>query len=65
MDSRIIIANWKMNGSAEMVANIVPAIVGFKVPGVRSVLCPPAIFLKLVAETIGSAEVFLGGQNFG
>ena len=63
MDSRIIIANWKMNGSAEMVANIVPAIVGFKAPGVRSVLCPPAIFLKSVAEMIGSAEVFLGGQN--
>ena len=49
MDSRIIIANWKMNGSAEMVANIVPAIVGFNAPGVKSVLCPPAIYLKLVA----------------
>ena len=63
MGSRIIIANWKMNGSTEMVENIVPQIVGFNVPGVKSVLCPPAVFLKLVAETIGSAEVFLGGQN--
>ena len=63
MDSRIIIANWKMNGSAEMVVDIVPAIVDVNVPKVRSVLCPPAIFLRLVAETIGSAEVFLGGQN--
>jgi len=63
MDSRIIVANWKMNGSAEMVANIVPTIVGFNVPGVRSVLCPPAVFLTLVAETIGSAQVLLGAQN--
>ena len=61
MDSRIIIANWKMNGSAEMVVNIVPAVAGFNAPGITSVLCPPVIFLKLVAETIGSAEVFLGG----
>ena len=63
MDNRIIIANWMMNGSAEMVVNIVPAIAGFSAPGVRSVLCPPAIILKLVAETIGSGEVVLGGQN--
>ena len=58
-----MVANWKMNGSAQIVANIVPTIIDFNVPDVRSVLCPPAVFLKLVAETIGSAEVFLGGQN--
>lgn len=63
MNSRIVVANWKLNGSAEMISNIVPSIADFNPPTVDSVLCPPAIFLNLVAEKIGKSGVFLGGQN--
>ncbi|MDP3935960.1 MAG: triose-phosphate isomerase [Alphaproteobacteria bacterium] len=53
---RLIIANWKMNGSKQLIQEFRSLKDAF---GTVAVICPPACFLPLLAET----SMIFGGQN--
>ncbi len=62
---KIIAGNWKMNtrsSSAAALARSVVAAVGEE-PSVQVVLCPPSLYLAIVAEAVAGTSVQLGAQN--
>ena len=63
---KIIIGNWKMYGDPAMAAALTQSIVektSGTPPSVEVVLCPPAIFLPIVASHLGDSPIKLGGQD--
>jgi triosephosphate isomerase len=67
MDTKLIVANWKMNpASADQAREIINEIKrkskSFR--NVNLVICPPFIFLNEVSEVISSSKrIFLGAQD--
>jgi triosephosphate isomerase len=62
----IVAGNWKMNLDRVAAANLAAAVAERQenAAGVQLVLCPPAVYLSVVGETIASRPgVGLGGQN--
>jgi triosephosphate isomerase len=62
---RLIAGNWKMNlrsGTSASLAKQVVSAVG-KDSAVDVVLCPPSVYLSLVADAIAGTPVGLGAQN--
>ena len=62
---RLIAGNWKMNtrgSSAAELAKGLVAAVGDE-PAVDIVLCPPYVYLSLVADAIAGTPIGLGAQN--
>lgn len=64
--NKIIVANWKMNGSTAMAGGLVPAVASYAA-GVRCqnemVICPPAVLLPEVARLLQGSFLALGGQD--
>jgi triosephosphate isomerase len=64
--SKVIVGNWKMNGSKPMATKLVPAIASYAAgAGVKCdiVLCPPALFVPLVATLVQGSFLALGAQD--
>ncbi len=62
---QLIAGNWKMNtrgASAAALAKGVVAAVGGE-PAVDIVLCPPLVYLSVVADAIAGTPIGLGAQN--
>lgn len=63
MRKKIVAGNWKMNGSVELVANLVPALAQEASTSEAEILvCPPAIFLNEVRKQAGE-QLKVGAQN--
>ena len=66
MTRRILIAgNWKMNTRASQAASLAKAVVesSGREPSVDVVLCPPSVYLSVVADAVAGTPVELGAQN--
>lgn len=66
MSRRTIIAgNWKMNMRADSSAALAKGVVDAvgENPSVEVALCPPAVFLSQVAQSVAGTPVGLGAQN--
>ena len=61
MTSKIIIANWKMNGSRAFASELVQNLEAVTTKN-TVVLCPPAPYLGLMAAKIGG-QIALGAQD--
>ncbi|MGI5309159.1 triose-phosphate isomerase [Rheinheimera sp. WS51] len=57
---QLLVANWKMNGSAELVDSISATLAGITFTGLDVVICPPFTLLHRFAEQRNFA---LGAQN--
>ena len=65
MRPRIVAGNWKMNTTRESARKLAQAVVAGapKDSRVLTVLCPPFVYLREVAEIVVGSSVALGGQN--
>ena len=65
MRTPIIAGNWKMNKTIREAVELVEAMQAplSRIKGVTKVVCPTAVCLPAVRETIGNAEIGLGAQN--
>ncbi|WP_064606186.1 triose-phosphate isomerase [Photobacterium sp. J15] len=63
----VVMGNWKLNGSKEMVSNLLKGLdAALKgVEGVDVAIAPPVMYLDLAEQLIGKAEnkIILGAQN--
>ncbi|MNZ48522.1 MULTISPECIES: triose-phosphate isomerase [Pseudomonas] len=62
---KLVIGNWKMNGSsaanASLLRSVLPVISRFE--GVEIAICPPFPYLTTVADLLDDSDVLLGAQN--
>lgn len=66
MRRQIVAANWKMNGSSELVQQLVPAVrdgVAALDHGPEVVMMPPALYLAEVRARLGDSSIVVGVQN--
>jgi triosephosphate isomerase len=65
MRRTIVAANWKLNGSLEMVESLVTVIDSHSngLEGVDAVICPPFPYLSFVGDRISASNVYLGAQS--
>ena len=65
MRPRIVAGNWKMNTTRKTARELAQAVVAGapKDPRVLTLLCPPFVYLRDVAEIVVGSHVALGGQN--
>lgn len=65
MQGKIVAANWKMHGNNALAHTLAAAVVRHvhTAPPCTVVLCPPAVYLHVVAGEINSTPVSLGGQD--
>jgi len=66
MRRQIVAANWKMNGSLELVQQLVPAVrdgVAELDNGPEVVIMPPSLFLGEVKARLASSSITVGVQN--
>jgi triosephosphate isomerase (TIM) len=65
MRPHVVAGNWKMNTTRDSARKLAQAVVAGapKGPGVLTVLCPPFVYLRDVAEIVAGSPVALGGQN--
>lgn len=66
MERKIIVANWKMNGSMPLVESFGHAMgkLADTLPeAMELVVCPPAVYLRGMAQALGESRVRLGAQN--
>ncbi|KAA5543854.1 triose-phosphate isomerase [Roseiconus nitratireducens] len=66
MTRRTIIAgNWKMNTRAGEAAELAKGVAGAvgENPAVEVAVCPPAVYLSVVADVLAGSAVGLGAQN--
>jgi triosephosphate isomerase (TIM) len=62
----IVAGNWKMNTSAESARDLVASIREGgvdEVQGIEKVVCPPFVFLGIVADAARGSSVSVGAQN--
>jgi len=61
----LIAGNWKMNGSVSMVSELITGVVaGAKnLSSVESAVCPPYLYIPMVAEATKDSNVGVGTQN--
>ncbi|MBI1275134.1 triose-phosphate isomerase [bacterium] len=58
----LIVANWKMYGSAAMIAEFARATPPY-MPAVTRVVCPPSIWLAELRSKLAHTDIRLGGQD--
>jgi triosephosphate isomerase (TIM) len=65
MRRKLVIGNWKMNGTLESSALLAKALAtgAAGLHGVEVVVCPPFPFLSLVQSTLAASAVRWGGQD--
>jgi len=61
----LIAGNWKMNGSVSMVTDLITGVVaGAKnLTNVEAAVCPPYLYIPMVAEATKDSNVAVGSQN--
>lgn len=61
---KIIVANWKMNGSLAFIRTFMPSLeFALTTTSNRIIICPPFPFLSPLGEAIMGTSVCLGAQN--
>ena len=65
MTNKTIIANWKMNGSVELIDQLCPALTEWSKsdPAANAVICPPFPYLNLVKQALFDSDIALGAQD--
>jgi triosephosphate isomerase (TIM) len=63
MRRKLAAGNWKMNGTADSLAEVDHLITAHPAPAVDIVLCPPATLLSRMAGRTGRSPIALGGQD--
>lgn len=65
MTSKLVIANWKMNGlsqaNSQLLGDLLPGLA--RLPDVRVAVCPPFPYLTQVALLLAETDLSLGAQN--
>ena len=61
---KLVVANWKCNGGAQLVASYLKAFVDAELDGTELVVCPPTIFLSQL-QALAQENVSLGVQDLG
>lgn len=60
----LIAGNWKMHGSLQSVVELSKALVSWNPEGkVEMAVCPPSVYLSVVAKELQGSSVALGAQN--
>ncbi|WIO73798.1 triose-phosphate isomerase [Porticoccaceae bacterium LTM1] len=60
----LIAGNWKMHGSLQSVVELSKALVGWNPESkAEMAVCPPSVFLSVVAKELQGSSVALGAQN--
>jgi len=61
----LVIANWKMNGNRQLVADMGSALTAFaqQAPGLQITVCPPATLLAALQTQLADSSVAVGAQN--
>lgn len=60
---KLIVGNWKMNGTRDTALSLVSAIASGKAGGVDVCLCPPYVYLSEVAGAAMSTGMVVGAQD--
>lgn len=61
---KLVMGNWKMNGSLAMIADLITEIKSSDIPqGVDCVICPPNIYIPYVQSSTRGTQIILGAQN--
>jgi triosephosphate isomerase len=60
---KLAAGNWKMNGTAEDLAEVSALITAHPAPGCEMLLCPPATLLSQMADIAAGSALMVGGQN--
>ena len=63
MRRKLAAGNWKMNGTAEALAEVDALIAAHPAPRSEVLLCPPATLIDRMRARIGGGPVALGGQD--
>ncbi len=62
MSAKLVVGNWKMNGSVESNRSLIQSVVKNSAAA-GAVVCPPLVFLSQVKELLQGSGIFLGAQN--
>jgi len=63
MRRRLLVGNWKMNGSIALCRSMVPQLAAAAGPEVDIVVCPPAVHIAAVAAAAASTALSVGAQD--
>ena len=64
MRQKMVAGNWKMNGTTNSVRELVSGIkAGLNGPSAEVVVCPPFVYLSVVAADIAGTAIKLSAQN--
>lgn len=63
MRKKLVIGNWKMNGSLAQCQSMLPALAGLTVPNVDLVVAPPAVYLSEAARLLAGRQLALAAQD--
>jgi triosephosphate isomerase len=65
MRKPIVAGNWKMNGNKAFVSELMSQLVAEKdaQSGIEVFVCPPAVYLGQVADTVAGTAISVGAQN--
>jgi len=65
MRTPLIAGNWKMNTETSSATELASGIAkrAVEANGADLLVCPPSVYLPIVREALGNAQVALGGQN--
>lgn len=66
MTTKLLVANWKMNGTAEMVDQMIPALKNkqaARVDKVEMVICPPFPFIPQTIALLKNTTIACGAQD--
>ena len=63
MNGRLIVANWKMNGSLEQIGDLLPTICKDEMSSLTTVICPPTPYIQLAIGLAEGSSIVFGGQN--
>lgn len=63
MRKKLVVGNWKMNGSLARNEALLVALKKQEHPGVEVVICPPYPYLPQARALLSDATIVVGGQN--
>jgi len=63
MRKTIVAGNWKLNGESSLCNAFVDAAQSFDSRATEVLICPPAVWMMLLAEGLASSSWQVGGQN--
>jgi triosephosphate isomerase len=64
MRQPMVAGNWKMNGSSDSIKELITGIkAGVSEANAEVVVCPPFVYIPMVAEVVAGTAIKLGAQN--